>query len=470
MMVQAHVWFDALLALEARRRISRALTDAGVETVPSDHAHRAVAFYVKLIEPVKSVIKQLSTSLPQRLIVVASATESVDDVDAWSVLGAGAADVFAWNHTDTTAREIVARFERWAEIDELLDSDRVAGTLVGHSAAMREALCDVVEAARFSDGNILLTGESGTGKELAARLIHDLDSRRSKGPFVTVDCTTIVPTLAGSEFFGHERGAFTGAVAARDGAFARADGGTLFLDEVAELPPALQAELLRVVQEGTYKRVGGDAWHKTRFRLISATHRDLSEEAAADRFRYDFFYRIASLRCHLPSMRERREDVPALAAHFLATIGEPVPALDPAVARHLARRDYAGNVRELKHLVDQIGRRHVGPGPITLGDLPPDERRPTPSGTGRAAGDLPAAIRGVLREGAGLREIRETATDVAVDAALEDAGGNVRRASERLGVTPRALQLRAARRDGRGRDGLVAVDDLPPASADGLER
>jgi DNA-binding NtrC family response regulator len=141
--------------------------------------------------------------------------------------------------------------------------------------------------------------------------------------------------------------------------------------------------------------------------------------------------------------------VATLAAHFLACLGEPVPALDPAVARHLERREYAGNVRELKHLVDQIGRRHVGPGPITLGDLPPDERRVAPPGTDRAVEALPAVIRGVLRGGAGLREIRETATDAAVDAALEESGGNVRRASERLGVTPRALQLRAARRDGR---------------------
>ena len=284
--------------------------------------------------------------------------DAIDDLDAWSVLKAGAADVFAWNHTDTTAEEIAARFERWAEIDELLASDRVAGSLVGQSPAMREALCDIVEAARFSDGNILLTGESGTGKELAARLIHDLDRGRAKGPFVAVDCTTIVPTLAGSEFFGHERGAFTGAVAAREGAFARADGGTLFLDEVAELPPALQAELLRVVQEGTYKRVGGDAWQQY---ALQAHLRRLSSKSSrrlrADRFRYDFFYRIASLA--LSPAADARTG--ARTYRRWPRISSPGSArkcrrLDPrGEDEHLERREYAGNVRELKHLIDQIG-------------------------------------------------------------------------------------------------------------------
>jgi transcriptional regulator with GAF, ATPase, and Fis domain len=137
---------------------------------------------------------------------------------------------------------------------------------------------------------VLITGESGTGKELIARLIHALDSRVDKGDFVILDCTTVVPTLSGSEFFGHEKGAFTGAIAQRDGAFAMADGGTLFLDEIGELPLVLQAELLRVIEEGMYKRVGSNTWRKTSFRLLCATNRDLLQEESRGNFRKDLYY------------------------------------------------------------------------------------------------------------------------------------------------------------------------------------
>src|SRR4029450_8247587 len=160
----------------------------------------------------------------------------------------------------------------------------------------------------FSQVSVLIVGESGTGKELIARLIHDLDQRRDKGDFVVVDCTTIVPELSGSELFGHERGAFTGAVGTREGAFALADGGTLFLDEVGELPLPLQGQLLRVVQARMYKRVGGNHWHRTEFRLVCATNRDLAREVERDAFRSDFYYRIANWPCRLPPLGERRGD------------------------------------------------------------------------------------------------------------------------------------------------------------------
>src|SRR5262249_683962 len=149
-------------------------------------------------------------------------------------------------------------------------------------------------------------GESGTGKELIARLIHDLDSRPGKPPLVVVDCTTIVPGLSGSEFFGHERGAFTGAINTRDGAFALANGGTLFLDEIGELPQPMQAELLRVIQERKYKRVGSNAWQHTDFRLVSATNMDLESGVAKGAFRGDLYYRIAGWVCRTPPLRERK--------------------------------------------------------------------------------------------------------------------------------------------------------------------
>jgi transcriptional regulator with GAF, ATPase, and Fis domain len=441
------LWFDPEVTGTARAGITHALAAAGIEPAPQGTSGFVGVFFAAVGDQVLDAVSRLAAGAEDRLVAVAATGADVDDRDAWRLVAAGAADVFCWRHSDTPAEEIAARLERWVEIDAQLESDRVGVTLVGRCAAWRRALRDVVEVARYSRSDVLLTGESGTGKELAAHLIHDLDPRPDKGPFVTLDCTTVVPSLAGSEFFGHERGAFTGAVATREGAFSLADGGTLFLDEVGELPPALQAELLRVVQEGAYKRVGGNKWHRTHFRLISATHRDLAQEAAADRFRHDFLYRIAPWRCRLPPMRERPDDVLVLARHFLQRLdGHAPPPLDPVVERHLSRRDFPGNVRELKHLVEQMARTHVGPGPITLGDLPDAERPSNPSPERWDDGDFAASIERALREGAGLKEIGDAATDVAVDVALHEAGGSVRAASERLGVTPRALQLRAARR------------------------
>jgi hypothetical protein len=174
-------------------------------------------------------------------------------------------------------------------------------------------------------------GESGTGKELVARLVHALDRRTVKKEFVVLDCSTLIPQLSGSEFFGHERGAFTGAITARDGAFALAHEGTLFLDEVGELPPDMQAQLLRVVQEGTFKRIGGNNWKRTEFRLICATNRDLEAEVAAGRFRTDLYYRIAGIRCRLPSPRERSTDIPVLIDPGGQRILPSAPARQPHV-------------------------------------------------------------------------------------------------------------------------------------------
>src|SRR5262249_38330331 len=161
----------------------------------------------------------------------------------------GAGDVL----TADRPAEIAARLERWNEVDRMVQSPLVRRNLVGNSPAWIATLREIVEAAAFSDASLLLLGESGTGKEQLSPLVHTLDARLPKGELVILDCTTVVADLSGSEFFGHERGAFTGAAGSREGAFALADGGTLFLDEVGELPPALQAQLLRVVQEGTFK-------------------------------------------------------------------------------------------------------------------------------------------------------------------------------------------------------------------------
>jgi DNA-binding NtrC family response regulator len=251
----------------------------------------------------------------------------------------------------------------------------VADGILGRSPAFVSLLRGLVEVAAFTTASILLLGESGTGKEQLGRLVHALDPRAGKRELVTLDCTTVAPELAPSEFFGHERGAFTGAVAARDGAFHRADGGTLFLDEVGELPLPLQAQLLRIVQEGTYKRVGGNDWLATRFRLVAATNRSLADEVERERFRLDFFHRLTTWTFRGPPLRERPEDIVPLARHFARQSAGPggAPDIDERVQQFLIRRAYPGNVRELKQLIGRICSRHVAPGPITIGDVPPED-------------------------------------------------------------------------------------------------
>ena len=305
----------------------------------------------------------------------------------------------------------------------------------------------IVEVARFTDASVLILGESGTGKELIARLIHTLDPRAKKRDLVVLDCTTIVPELSGSEFFGHERGAFTGAVTPRDGAFVLADGGTLFLDEVGELPLGLQAQLLRVVQEHTYKRVGDNTWQRTDFRLVCATNRDLLQEVQQGRFHCDLYYRLANWICKLPSLRERPEDILPLAQHFLTELrpDKKPPELDEPVRDYLVRRDFPGNVRDLKQLVSRISYRHVGEGPITVGDIPEDER-PAEEFAQRdwRDGFFEQAIRRALTMGGGLKEISQAASDTAIRITVSDEEGNLQRAARRLGVTDRALQMRRA--------------------------
>jgi transcriptional regulator with GAF, ATPase, and Fis domain len=380
-----------------------------------------------------------------RLLAVGTHREALSRGDGWRLLAAGASDVLIWQETPDPAATIAARFARWDEVDRLVDSPVVARHLAGRSLVWRSLLRQVVEVARFSASPVLLLGESGTGKELVSRLIHTLDARQDKRDLVVLDCTTIVPSLAGSEFFGHERGAFTGAVAARDGAVGLANGGTLFLDEIGDLPSQLQAELLRVVQEGTYKRVGSNAWQSSRFRLVSATHRDLHEEIGEGRFRQDFYYRIAAWSCRLPPLRDRREDIPLLVEHFLAErYGEERPAVSAAVMDLLLCRDYPGNVRELRQLVGRLAHRHVGAGPLSIGDVPEEERPRGEVAVPAGTDGFDAAVRLALARGLGLKQIGALAGDAAVRAALAGESGNLRRAAERLGVTERALQLRRA--------------------------
>jgi len=238
----------------------------------------------------------------------------------------------------------------------LAEDDRFEG-LLGRSVAMRELFAICARVAP-TEAPVIIWGETGTGKDLVARAIHERSLRRGR-PFVVLDCAAIPPGLIESELFGHEKGAFTGATAARAGVFERADGGTVFLDELGELPVELQPKLLRCLESGEVTRVGGDRPLRVDFRAIAATHRDLPRSITEGRFRADLYYRLAVIRIAVPPLRERREDIPLLAAHFASELlgeaaraGLPPDTLD-ALFGELTRHDWPGNVRELRNIVER---------------------------------------------------------------------------------------------------------------------
>ena len=226
--------------------------------------------------------------------------------------------------------------------------------IVGQSAALRRVL-DVATQAAPSTATVLILGESGTGKELIARYIHT-KSARSEGPFVAVNCAAIPETILEAELFGHERGAFTGAVGKREGRFARARGGTLFLDEIGELSPAVQVKILRVLQEGEYEPIGGNTT-KSDVRIVAATNRDLGAEVEAGRFREDLYYRLNVISVTAPPLRARREDIPLLVDHFLGVYcqknGRPRLTVLPEVMSKLMDHSWPGNVRELENVIER---------------------------------------------------------------------------------------------------------------------
>ena len=454
-------------------RFQRVLGHAGVMTVGETEPHGSCPALVYFTDtppelPVRTRV--LSAGGAERVLAIAGPGAVPGSSLAWELLEAGASDVICWDSCDDPIQAIITRLERWRDVDELIASEAVQGNLVGTGPRWIGLLRQIVEVARFSGASVLIMGESGTGKELVARLIHRLDGRPGKKKLIVLDCATVVPSLSGSEFFGHEKGAFTGAAGPRDGAFALADGGTLFLDEVGELPPNLQAELLRVIQEGMYKRVGSNTWRTTNFRLVSATNRDLVEDQEAGRFRLDLYYRIAAWQFRLPSLRERRDDIELLAQNFLSRscANGAAPRFEPAVRAFLLAREYPGNVRDLRQLVERMGQRHVGNGPVTVGDIPHDDRPAGDAGSGPGwpigpdpwhAGAFGESVCEAVARGVSLKEITRVAAETAVSAALADSNGNVAMAAKSLGVTARALQLRQAA-------DRLAVPPAQPAAGD----
>ena len=229
------------------------------------------------------------------------------------------------------------------------------GEFVGESPVLQHVLRQV-ELVAPTDAAVLITGESGTGKELVARAIHDRSSRKGRA-LIKVNCSAVPDALFESEFFGHVKGAFTGALADRPGRFEMADHGTLFLDEIGEVPLPMQAKLLRVIQEHEFERVGDNRTRRMDVRILTATNRDLKREVDAGRFRQDLYYRLSVFPLHIPPLRERREDIPKLAVHFIAQsakrMNRRAPRLTQAVLSRLAGHDWPGNVRELQNVLER---------------------------------------------------------------------------------------------------------------------
>jgi two-component system response regulator AtoC len=308
--------------------------------------------------------------------------------------------------------------------------------LVGRSAAMRAAY-RLLEKAAAVDATVLVAGETGTGKELAARAIHAMSARRERR-FVPVNCGALPAELVESELFGHARGAFTGAAAAKPGLFQEAEGGTIFLDEVGELPLPAQVKLNRVLQEKEIRRVGETQAVPVDVRVVAATHRDLREEVRAGRFREDLFYRLNVFAVTLPPLRERPEDVPLLAAHFLEkhanALRRTLSGFAPDALARLAAHAWPGNVRELENVVERAVAV-AGGARVEAADLPAE----VGAAPGAPAPPAPQAALAALPYKDAVAGARDRVTREYLVALLAEFGGNVTRAAERAGLERESL-------------------------------
>jgi len=308
---------------------------------------------------------------------------------------------------------------------------------VGESPLLKKVL-NLVEKVAPTDTTALITGESGTGKELIAQAIHD-KSPRSQGPFIKINCAAIPASLLESELFGYEKGAFTGAVATKPGRFELADGGTLFLDEIGEMSLEMQVKLLRVLQEKTFERVGGIKTHTTDVRLIAATNKNLEEEVKHGRFRHDLYYRLNVVPIHIASLRERKEDIPALVAHFskkfAQKLGREVPQFSVEALELLMQFPWPGNVRQLENVVERC---------LIMGEaawIHPDQL-PEEILAFEEEQFIERQIRGIV----GLKEKVKDATrkieKKAIEEALSETQQNVTQAARLLNVSRKGLQLK----------------------------
>ncbi|HXU90489.1 MAG TPA: sigma-54 dependent transcriptional regulator [Methylomirabilota bacterium] len=369
---------------------------------------------------------------PEMAVIVMTAYGTIEN--AVAAIKAGASDYLAKPlnleellHRLTQVRDRQQLLRENRELRQALQERHRVEGILGESGAMQEVL-SLVRRVAASDATVLIQGESGTGKELIAKAIH-YASRRASGPLVRVNCAALPETLLESELFGHERGAFTGAVATRRGRFEVAQGGTLFLDEIGDLPAHLQVKLLRVLQEREIERVGASHSITVDVRVLAATHRDLESLVRQERFRDDLYYRLNVVTITVPPLLARRDDIPVLLDHFVGKFakanGRAIRGITKEAREALLRYDYPGNVRELENLIERavvLTRDDV----VGLADLPLTLQAPAPeAGRDRS---LPAAVEGLER-----RMIGE---------ALARAEGVQTRAADILGISERNLRYK----------------------------
>ena len=316
---------------------------------------------------------------------------------------------------------------------ERVEREYGMGNLIGSGPAMKSVFQTIHKVAE-TDLTVLIRGESGTGKELVAQALHENSARKSR-PFVAVNCAAISAELVESELFGHEKGAFTGADARRAGRFEAADGGTIFLDEIGDMARETQAKVLRVLQERSFERVGGTQAIEVDVRVVAATHRDLEADVAAGRFREDLYYRLKVVELTLPPLRERAEDLPALAQRFLQQVAERLDRagkrLSPDALAALARHTWPGNVRELRNVLEQAAVLSAG-----------DEIQPDELMVVRRTGDgLPAAVPVPdVPFSDAKRQAIEAFERAYLLRALRDNDGNISRTAENIGMVRQSLQ------------------------------
>ncbi len=387
-----------------------------------------------------AVVKRVHAAHPLTPVIVMTAWADVDG--AMNAMEKGAYDYIPKPVDPAALRKMIASAlarRRVAEGPAAAPTKKVArGSIVGSSPAMIELFKTVAQVAPTT-ASVLVVGESGSGKELVARAIHEKSPRATKG-FVAVNCGALTESVLETELFGHEKGSFTGATAARRGLFEEADGGTLFLDEIGEISAKMQVQLLRVLETGEIRRVGSESAIKVDVRIVAATHRDLRAEVAAGRFREDLFFRLDVVVLTVPPLRDRKTDVPALVEHFTSELsertGKPLRVADDAMAT-LKAYDYPGNVRELRHLLERAALLSQG-GVITGEDLPP-EAHATPQQRAAASLDTDWPTLAILDRRY-------------IDRVLSRTSGNKTRAAEILGIDRRTLNRIFARERLAARD------------------
>ena len=372
------------------------------------------------------IVRLIAEQHPQTPVAVITAFGSAEN--AVAALKAGAFDYVEKPVTPEKVRSLVRSA---LKVPETNAGEMRERPLVGDSPPMRQVRA-LIDKVAHSQAPVFIAGETGTGKEVAARMIH-AQSARAGAPFIAVNCGAIPENLMESEFFGYRKGAFTGADSERDGFFQAAQGGTLFLDEVADLPMSMQVKLLRAIQEKRVRRVGGVAEEPVDARIVSASHQDLQALVGGGRFRHDLYYRLNVIEIRMPSLRERLEDLPALAAHILARLAAanrmPVPELDARALSELRRYDYPGNVRELENILER------GMALADAGRIEADALNLVPRG-----GETDAA-----GDSGGLQDYLDRTEARAIREALDKTAHNKTAAARLLGITFRSLRYRMER-------------------------